>query len=246
MSDSSIAIILQNVSKKFRIYHDRTITLKESILKPRKNKYEILNVLDSFNLKVKRGEILGIIGPNGSGKSTILKLVSKIIFPTTGTIEINGTVSSLLELGAGFHPDFSGKENVYINASIFGMSKKEIDKKIDQIVKFSELEKFMDTPVRIYSTGMYMRLAFSVAINVDADILIIDEILAVGDVNFQDKCFNKLQELKKLNKTIIIVSHDLDSISKLCTRTILMFNGKIQAIGEPNETIRVYKKYMDN
>lgn len=246
MEKDRIAINLQNVSKKFKVYHDRPDTLKESILKLRSNKYELIDSLKNFNLTVYKGDVLGIIGPNGSGKSTVLKLISRIIYPSEGNIEVNGMVSSLLELGTGFHPDFSGKENVFINASIFGMNRKKIENKLDEIINFSELAEFIDTPIRIYSLGMYMRLAFSVAINVDADILIIDEILTVGDANFQNKCYQKLNDLKKMDKTIIIVSHDLESIEKLCTKAVFMSSGEIQSIGKPKEIIERYSEYIKN
>lgn len=162
----------------------------------KRNRYEKRHVLNGISFNVKRGEAIGLVGKNGCGKSTTLKMLTKIIYPDSGTIEMRGRVSSLIELGAGFHPDMSGRENIYTNASIFGLTKKEIDARLDDIIAFSELEDFIDNPVRTYSSGMYMRLAFAVAINVDADILLIDEILAVGDANYQAKCFNKLREIK--------------------------------------------------
>ena len=167
--------------------------------------------------------------------------MTKIIYPTKGTIKINGKLTSLLELGAGFHPDFSGRENIYFNASIFGLTKKEIDKRLKTIIDFSELGEFIDNPVRTYSSGMYMRLAFSVAINVDADILLIDEILAVGDQHFQEKCFNRLHELKENeNKTVVIVSHNLDQVKKLCDRAIWIKKGRVEMDGKPKEVIDKY------
>ena len=160
-----------------------------------------------MSFDIKKGEAVGLIGKNGCGKSTTLKLLNRIMYPTSGTIRVNGRVSSLIELGAGFHPDMSGRENIYTNASIFGLTKKQIDEKLDDIIEFSELGEAVDNPVRTYSSGMYMRLAFSVAINVEADVLLIDEILAVGDVSFQKKCFEKLREIKYSGTTIVIVSH---------------------------------------
>jgi len=168
-------------------------------------------------------KIIGITGKSGSGKSTLLKLMTKIIYPNKGTLETDGKLTSLLELGAGFHPDFTGRENIYFNASIFGLTHQEIDKRINDIIEFSELGENIDNPIRTYSSGMYMRLAFSVAINVDAEILLIDEILAVGDQHFQDKCFAKLEELKNSDKTIVIVSHSLDVVKKLCNRAIWIY-----------------------
>ena len=193
---SENAIEVKNLKKMFKVYYDKGSQLKEKILFRNRNRYEERWVLNGISFEVKKGEAIGLIGHNGCGKSTTLKLLSKIIYPDSGSVEMKGRVSCLIELGAGFHPDMSGRENIYTNAAIFGLGKKEIDKRIDDIIAFSELEEFIDNPVRTYSSGMYMRLAFSVAINVDADILLIDEILAVGDVAFQAKCFNKLREIK--------------------------------------------------
>ena len=191
MKDINNAIEVNGVTKKFKVYYDKGSELKEKILFWKRNKYENRTVLDDISFTVKKGEAIGLVGKNGCGKSTTLKLLTKIIYPDEGSIEMCGRVSSLIELGAGFHPDMTGRENIYTNASIFGLGKKEIDRRLDDIIAFSELHEFIDSPVRTYSSGMYMRLAFSVAINVDADILLIDEILAVGDANFQAKCFNK-------------------------------------------------------
>ncbi|MEG2464285.1 MAG: ABC transporter ATP-binding protein, partial [Malacoplasma sp.] len=185
-------------------------------------------------------ETVALIGTNGSGKSTLLKLMTKILYPNKGTVETQGKLTSLLELGAGFHPDFTGRENIYFNASIFGLTKKEIDKRVDQIIEFSELGSFIDNPVRTYSSGMYMRLAFSVAINVDAEILLIDEILSVGDQHFQEKCFARLEELRDSDKTIVIVSHSLDTISKLCNRAVWLYEGSVMEDGNTKEIIKNY------
>ena len=174
------------------------------------------------------------------GKSTLLKLMTKIIFPNKGKIETNGKLTSLLELGAGFHPDFSGRENIYFNASIFGLTRKEIDKRLDQIVEFSELGELIDNPVRTYSSGQYMRLAFSVAINVDAEILLIDEILSVGDQHFQEKCYNKMQELKKEGKTMVFVTHSMNDVRKLCSRAIWLHQGEVKLDGETNKVVDKY------
>lgn len=195
--NQDVAIEVQHISKSFKISYDKSKTLKDKIIFAKKDKYEIHQVLDDVSFTIEKGEAVGLIGHNGCGKSTTLKLLTRIIYPDSGEISIDGRVSSLLELGAGFHPDMTGRENIYTNASIFGLTKKEIDERLDEIIEFSELEEFIDNPVRTYSSGMYMRLAFSVAINVNADILLIDEILAVGDSNFQLKCANKMQELKK-------------------------------------------------
>ena len=235
------AIRVKDLYKDFKLNSDKARTLKERILFSKRNKQERIQILKDINLDIKKGETVALIGVNGSGKSTLLKLMTKIIYPTKGTIKINGKLTSLLELGAGFHPDFSGRENIYFNASIFGLTKKEIDKRLKTIIDFSELGEFIDSPVRTYSSGMYMRLAFSVAINVDADILLIDEILAVGDQHFQDKCFAKLNELKSNeNKTIVIVSHDLKQVKRLCDRAVWIREGRVEMDGDPKEVIDKY------
>lgn len=236
------AIEVKNLTKRFKVYFDKGNQLKERLLFRSRNKYEERWVLNGVSFEIKKGEAIGLIGHNGCGKSTTLKLLSRIIYPDTGTIEMRGRVSSLIELGAGFHPDMSGRENIYTNASIFGLSKKEIDARFDDIVAFSELEQFIDNPVRTYSSGMYMRLAFSVAINVNADILLIDEILAVGDSNFQAKCFNRLREIKSQGTTIVIVSHSLSQIEQICDRTIWLHEGLITAMGMPRD---IHPKYLD-
>lgn len=238
--DLSNAIEVRNMSKKFRIDVDRSKTLKEKIVFWKHKKPVYHEVLKNIDLNIKKGETVALIGINGSGKSTLLKLMTKIIFPTEGTLTTNGKLTSLLELGAGFHPDFTGRENIYFNASIFGLSKKEINSRIDEIVEFSELGRFIDDPIRTYSSGMYMRLAFSVAINVDAEILLIDEILAVGDQHFQEKCFAKLTELRDSGKTIVIVTHSLDVVKILCHRAIWLYNGKIRSDGDPTYVVSKY------
>ena len=236
------AITVKNVTKSFKLYYDKPSTLKERLVFWNKKKSESDIVLENINLDIKKGETVALIGVNGSGKSTLLKLMTKIIYPNQGEIITNGKLTSLLELGAGFHPDFTGRENIYFNASIFGLSRKEIDKRINDIIEFSELGEFIESPVRTYSSGMYMRLAFSVAINVDADILLIDEILAVGDQHFQDKCMEKLKELKNSEKTIVIVTHDMGAVKKLCTRAIWVYEGKIKMDGNPNKVVDNYLK----
>lgn len=241
-TNNNIAVEVKNMTKVFKIYMDKANTLKEKLLFFSRGKKEIRKVLEDINLTIKKGETVALIGTNGSGKSTLLKLMTKIYYPTVGNVYTNGKLTSLLELGAGFHPDFSGRENIYFNASIFGLSRKEIDNRLEDIIKFSELEEFIDNPVRTYSSGMYMRLAFSIAINVDADILLIDEILAVGDQHFQDKCFNKLLELKESDKTIVMVSHSLESVRKLCNRAIWIYDGKVRLDGECNKVIDEYLK----
>lgn len=238
------AIEVNDIWKKYRIYQDRSPTLKEKVLFRNRAKYEDLWVLKGVNLLIEKGKSIGLVGQNGSGKSTLLKVLTRIIYPEKGSLEINGKVSSLLELGAGFHPDFTGMENIYMNAAIFGMTKKEIDKKLDQIVDYSELGDFVNSPVRTYSSGMYMRLAFSVAINVEPDILLIDEILAVGDERFQKKCFSKMKELKSQGCTLVIVSHSLNDIKKVCDEVIWLSEGVPKLIGDCEYVIDQYRSQM--
>lgn len=244
--DNNIVIDVRNITKKFRIYFDKGAQLKERLIFRKRNRYEEREVLKGISFKVCRGEAVGLIGHNGCGKSTTLKLLTKIMYPDSGEIIMQGRISSLIELGAGFHPDMSGRENIYTNASIFGLTKKEVDARFDDIVEFSELSEFIDNPVRTYSSGMYMRLAFSVAINVDADILLIDEILAVGDTNFQTKCFNRLRELKASGMTIIIVTHDLSTIEKFCDKAIWLNNGSIVCEGRSDEVVDAYFSFMNH
>ena len=242
MEKEEYSIEVKNVTKKFKVFYDKPNTLKERLVFWKNNKADERIVLENINLNIKKGDTVALIGVNGSGKSTLLKLMTKIIYPTKGSIITRGKLTSLLELGAGFHDDFTGRENIYFNASIFGLTRKEIEAKIDDIIEFSELGDFIDNPVRTYSSGMYMRLAFSVAINVEAEILLIDEILAVGDQHFQDKCFAKLNELKESDKTIVIVSHSLDSIKKLCNRAIWINKGHVEKDGKTSEVIEEYLK----
>lgn len=242
MKKDEYVIKVKNLYKDFIIYNDKANTLKERIIRFNKSKREVFHVLKDIDLKIKKGETVALIGVNGSGKSTLLKLITKIIYPTKGSIEVNGKLTSLLELGAGFHQDFSGRENIYFNASIFGLTKKEIDERIDDIIEFSELGEFIDSPVRTYSSGMYMRLAFSVAINVDADILLIDEILAVGDKRFQDKCLNKMLDLKRQGKTMVFVSHSTESVKFLCDRAVWLSNGRIKMDGKTSDVMEEYIK----
>ena len=239
------AIIVDHVKKHFKVFLDKGQSFKERLLFRNRRRYENRQVLRDISFTVKRGEAVGLIGHNGCGKSTTLKLLTRILYPDSGTITIKGRVSSLIELGAGFHPDMSGRENIYTNASIFGLSKKEIDSRLQTSIDFSELEQFIDNPVRTYSSGMYMRLAFSVAINVDADVLLIDEILGVGDVNFQAKCFQKLQEIKAEGTTIVIVSHSMGQIEQICDRCIWIEDGLIKEEGVPKYVDEHYLSEME-
>lgn len=243
--NENVAINFSHVNKSFRIYKDRSHTFKDWVLDHKRTGYSLNEVLHDVSFSVEKGHAVGLIGHNGCGKSTTLKLLNRILFPDAGSITMHGRVSGLIELGAGFHPDMTGRENIYINATIFGLKKKEIDARIDRIIQFSELERFIDNPVRTYSSGMYMRLAFSIAINVDADILLIDEILAVGDAGFQSKCFEKMREIQNSGTTIVIVSHSMEQICSLCDRVIWLENGVIVKQGEPRAVCDEYmQSYM--
>lgn len=242
--EKPVVINVENVTKSFKLYADKGKMLKERLLFRKRNTYELREVLKGISFQVREGESVGLIGSNGCGKSTTLKLLSKIIYPNSGAIRISGRVSSLIELGAGFHPDMSGRENIFINAAIFGLSKRETENRLDRIIEFSELEEFIDNPVRTYSSGMYMRLAFAVAINVDADILLIDEILAVGDTNFQAKCFNRLNEIKASGVTILMVSHDSNTIERFCDRAIWLDCGHIVRQGSTVSVVDAYMQHM--
>lgn len=238
-------IQVEDVCKKFKVYDDKGTSLKERVLFRKRRRHKERQVLKGISFTIYKGETVGLIGKNGCGKSTLLKMLARILYPTQGIVRLRGRVSSLLELGAGFHPDLSGRENIFTNASIFGLGRAEIERRLDAVIRFSELEEFIDDPVRTYSSGMYMRLAFSVAINVDADILLIDEILAVGDAGFQKKCFRRLKEIKEIGTTIVIVSHSMEQIEKNCDRSIWIHEGKIQAEGNPQEISVQYMDYME-
>jgi len=242
--EKDIAIRVECVKKDFKVYFDKGSSFKERILFKERNRYERREVLKGISFEVKKGEAIGLVGKNGCGKSTMLKMLTKIMYPTSGHVTTQGRISALIELGAGFHPDMSGRENIYTNAAIFGLSRQEIDARLQTIIDFSELGSYIDNPVRTYSSGMYMRLAFAVAINVDADILLIDEILAVGDAAFQAKCFNKLREIKAKGTTIVIVSHALGQIEQFCDRSIWICDGLIRMDGAPRDVHPAYMEYM--
>jgi len=242
-----IAIKLENASKIFarRRLKKKYTTLRETLLNldwlKNRGKVGYVNALKGINLTIEKGEAIGIIGMNGSGKSTLLKLLAGIHKPTSGRIEIQGRLASLIGLGIGFHPGFTGRENILINGIILGLSKKEIKRKFDDIVAFAELEDYIDEPVRTYSDGMFMRLGFSIATNVDPDILLIDEILAVGDEYFRHKCAEKIAEFRKLGKTMVIVSHELEAIEKWCDRVVWLDGGVIRDAGHPERVIDRYR-----
>lgn len=239
------AIVLQNITKKFKIYHEKKNSIYEhmtSFLK-RKASYEELTVLNDVSLNVKKGEMVGILGFNGEGKTTLLKIISKIYSPDNGIVITNGKLIPFLELGTGFNGELTARDNIILYGIILGFTKKEIIQKIDDIAKFSELERFLDTKLKNFSSGMGARLAFSTAISVDPDILLVDEVLSVGDMAFQEKSFNKFMEFKKRGKTIIFVSHSVDQIKRTCDRAIWLHNGRVMGDGEPVKVIEEYTKY---
>jgi ABC-type polysaccharide/polyol phosphate transport system ATPase subunit len=233
-------IEVKNVWKDFKIYHEINHTLKETLLRRRRSAYESFWALKDVSFEVEEGTTLGIIGENGSGKSSMLKVLAKILRPKRGSVDIQGKISALLELGAGFHPDLTGRENIFLNGSILGLSRREIAGKLEEIIEFSELERFIDTPVKTYSSGMYVRLGFAVAINVEPDVLLIDEILAVGDESFQRKCLNKLYDLKEQGKTIVIVSHGLDAVRNICDEGVWLEHGELKARGRAAGVVDAY------
>jgi len=236
----SSAISVVDVSKKYRLYHERNQTLKAAILRRRRARYEEFWALRDVSFDIAPGTTFGLIGENGSGKSTLLKCMANILRPDKGSIGVTGKLSALLELGAGFHPELSGRENVFLNGAILGLSKKQITARFDEIIAFAGLEQFVDSPVKNYSSGMYLRLGFSVAINVNPDVLLIDEILAVGDAEFQHKCAEKFAELRESGKTIIIVSHALETIRNFCDEAALLDHGRVRSIGIASKVVDDY------
>ncbi len=234
------AIEVKDVWKDFKIYKERNNSLKESILRGRRASYEKFWALKGVSFDVEQGKTIGIIGENGSGKSSMLKVMANILRPSRGSIEVDGKISALLELGAGFHPDLTGRENIFLNGSILGLSRRELEARQDGIIEFSELANFIDMPVKSYSSGMYVRLGFAVAINVDPDILLIDEILAVGDESFQRKCLNKLFDLKEAGKTIVVVSHALESVRNICDQAVWLEHGVVKAEGKAADVVDAY------
>jgi ABC-2 type transport system ATP-binding protein len=233
-------ITVEEVSKRFRLYHERNQSLKIWMMRGRRAAFEEFWALRDVSLEIEEGKTFGLIGENGSGKSTLLKCIAKILRPDSGRIGVTGKVSALLELGAGFHPELSGRENIYLNGSILGLGKRDLDRIFDDIVGFAGLERFIDTPVKNYSSGMYIRLGFSVAINVDPDILLIDEILAVGDEQFQRKCNEKFADFKNEGKTVVIVSHALGSVRNMCDRVALLDHGRLKELGPASEVVDAY------
>lgn len=234
------AIVVENVSKRFRMYHERNQSIKAAILRRGRAKFDEFWALRDVSFEIPKGSTFGLIGENGSGKSTMLKCIARILRPNEGSIRSVGSLAALLELGSGFHPELSGRENVYLNGSILGMSKSQIDDKFDAIVDFSGIGEFIDQPVKNYSSGMYVRLGFSVAINVDPDILLVDEVLAVGDANFQDKCMEKFASFRKQGKTVVVVSHAMGSLRTLCDEAAWLDHGKLQRVGSAADIVDDY------
>jgi ABC-type polysaccharide/polyol phosphate transport system ATPase subunit len=234
------AIVVDSVSKMYRLYHERNQSLKAAVMRGTRARYDDFWAVKDVSFSVPEGSTFALIGENGSGKSTLLKCMARILVPDRGKITTRGKISALLELGAGFHPELTGRDNVYLNGSILGLSKKQIDKRFDEIVAFAGLEKFIDSAVKTYSSGMYVRLGFSVAINVDPDILLVDEVLAVGDAEFQNRCIEKVDELKASGKTIVIVTHALGSVRNLCDQGARLEHGELRRIGPMNEIIDEY------
>ena len=243
---SDYAISVNNISKMYKLYDNPMDRLKESLGLSKKRKYKEHFALHDVSFNVKKGETVGIIGTNGSGKSTILKIITGVLNPTQGDICVEGRISALLELGAGFNMEYTGIENVYLNGTMIGFSREEIDAKLQDILDFADIGEFVHQPVKTYSSGMFVRLAFAVAINIDPEILIVDEALSVGDVFFQAKCYRKFEEFKEKGKTILIVSHDLSSISKYCDKVVLLNKGIKVEEGNPKQVIDVYKKMKGN
>ncbi len=243
---SDISVKVDNLSKVYRLYEKPIDRLKESLSLTKKCYHKEHYALKNVSFEIKKGETVGIIGVNGAGKSTILKIITGVLNPSGGSVTVNGKISALLELGAGFNPEYSGMENIYLNGTMMGFSKEEIDAKVDSILEFADIGDFINQSVKTYSSGMFVRLAFAVAINIEPEILIVDEALSVGDVFFQAKCYKKFDEFKKMGKTILLVSHSLSSISKYCDKVILLNKGEKLAEGDAPEMIDLYKKLLVN
>lgn len=243
MTDVSLSI--NNVTKNFKLFHDKHTTIYETIVGffNRKQNYEVLKVLDDVTFEVKPGEMVGIIGSNGAGKTTLLRIISHIMLPDSGNIQTNGKVIPLLALGLGFHPELTATANIIQSSVLFGINKREIISKIDEIIHFAGLEKFADTKIKNFSAGMQMRLAFATAMQVNPDILILDEVFAVGDLDFQKKCYDAIMSFKEQGKSIIFVSHDMKGIRKHCDRVVFLNKGKVVAIGKPDEVTKLYEDY---
>jgi lipopolysaccharide transport system ATP-binding protein len=238
---SEVAVSVDHVTKSFRLYHERNQSLKSAIMRGRTSVHEDFLALKDVSFDVPVGSTFGLIGSNGSGKSTLLKCLAKIYWPNKGTITHFGKIAAMLEVGSGFHQELSGRENIFLNGSILGMTRKEVQRKFDEIVDFSGVETFIDQPVKNYSSGMYVRLGFSIAINVDPDILVVDEVLAVGDTEFQQKCFAKFRDFKAAGKTVILVSHDMETVKTMCDHAAWLRHGELVTHGAAKPTIKAYQ-----
>jgi ABC-2 type transport system ATP-binding protein len=238
------AIVVDGVSKSFRISTEPASSLKERLVRLRRGNYEVFQALHGVDLTVEQGETVGILGHNGSGKSTLLKCIAGILTPSAGEVRVRGRLASLLELGAGFHPDLTGRENVYINAAFYGMGRRAIDRVLDDIVDFAELVQFIDEPVKHYSSGMYVRLGFAVAVNLDPDVLLVDEVLAVGDEAFQVKCLSRIKRFQAEGRTIVFVTHAAETVRQICDRAIVLDHGRLILDGEPGKAIRVFREHL--
>lgn len=243
MTGAGTAITVEEVSKRFRVYHERNQSLKAAVMRGRRSVHEEFWALRDVGFEISQGSTFGLIGDNGSGKSTLLKCIAGILTPDTGSVTVRGRTAALLEIGSGFHPELSGRDNVYLNASILGMSRKEIDRKFDTIVDFSGVEQFIDQPVKNYSSGMYVRLGFSVAINVDPEILLVDEVLAVGDAAFQEKCAEKFLEFRREGRTVVVVSHSMPTLRNMCDNVAWLSHGGLVETGVAKP---VLERYLDS
>lgn len=239
------AVVVDNVSLKYRMYKEKNDSLKTALLRGRRSVHEDFLALDGVSFEVPAGSTFGLVGRNGAGKSTLLKCLARIIYPDGGSIRANGKVASLLEVGSGFHPELSGRENIFLNGSILGMSKKDLTRKLDEIIDFSGVRKFIDQPVKNYSSGMYVRLGFSIAINVDPDILVVDEILAVGDASFRAKCAQKFVEFKEAGKTVIMVTHSMGALTEMCDQAAWIDQGRLVQVGSADSVVAAYLENVE-
>jgi ABC-2 type transport system ATP-binding protein len=240
----NIAVDIQDVSKRFRLYHAKYTSLKEKVIHAGRTPYDDLWALHNVSFEVKEGETVGVLGRNGSGKSTMLKCICGVLQPTSGQVVVRGKLAGLLELGAGFQPDLTGRENIFLNGSLLGLSKAEVAKVFDDIVAFAELEHFIDNQVKFYSSGMYVRLGFGIAVNVDPDVLVIDEVLAVGDERFQRKCIERVQEFQREGRTIIFVTHSPDQVRAICDQAVVLSDGRVVGYGPPGEAVRIFRENL--